>query len=175
MYNTTIINNFENVILGTAGNTFTVPTGSFRIIDDSVSSLSRMPVNAIEHCVEVVIGNGSEEYPVNPYDGFGLYRHPVSVKIGYQLTNDGDEDSEQLTPQSGAGTIKAIRARWSTDQHALRQALEWNCNPPAEDPFVISLTSSDAPSFDIDEPGQKVIGTINFSMVVRVLLNTNYA
>lgn len=109
----------------------------------------------------------------NPLDGRDLSTYPVTVRVSYMLTHEGDPAIDANGEGSGAGTVEAIEDRAGMDCKALRDVFGWQPNWPSLDPAVIDpAPSSDAPSKTVLD--DRVIYEQRFNFLTRASLPGSY-
>lgn len=165
----------EALILGTYGDSPYVLESDpqrFKILPDDQQSLEKLSQAVLERTVELVIDPQVEFDRFNQLDGYGIFEHQLTVRVGYQLTDMGDRDSEALDPQNGAGSIRAIRARATTDAHDIINVLTWYGNHDGCDPHIIDISPNGQPSTQIS-PGACILN-IPFRLLVRATMKGNY-
>lgn len=76
-------------------------------------------VDTVERVFDVQIRDRQSIGPVNPLNGYGLYKRTVMVRVGYQRTQHGGDLVEHTGEQSGPGTENAIEDRADADRHLI--------------------------------------------------------
>jgi hypothetical protein len=170
----------EAVLCGEAGTTRVMAAGRFhrRVPDRQGADVDLEPPAVAERSVEAVVGDGAPFVENNPYDGFGLFEHAVTIRVSYALTHAGGDVPEGLTAQHGAGTLDAIRARSVTDAADIDQVLGWpeNWQVAGGDPHVIDLEMVRGRPPGFAPRGDVAVLEIPFRLVVRARLDaTAYA
>lgn len=163
------------ILLGTHGadSDHTLAVGRFHRAYVSLP-LEAVEANVCERAVQVVIGSAepTEGYR-NPLTGRDLSTYPLTVRVAYLLTGEGDESIDATGEASGAGTLGAIEDRAAQDLQAVRDCVGWQPSWASLDPVVIDCAPDGAPSQTVGE--DRVIYEQTFNLMTRATLHTSYA
>lgn len=92
---------------------WTLASGRFHAIVPELESVER---TAVERGFTVHIDGRKPMQPVNTLSGYGLFERRVRVRVGYVLTETGDEGTYEASgEQSGASTRAAVEDRSDED------------------------------------------------------------
>lgn len=161
----------EGLLLGTEGvSPWTIPAGHFRL-RGGPDPLELVSVASAERLVDVDVGMPSPLKPVNHLDGYGLFQHPLTVRVSYTLTGAGDV-FDAPGAQSGTATDTAVRNRAVADAHAIHGVLGSLRNwAGLTDPQVIDVFARpDNPLGDLALAPERAILTITMQVWVRAAL-----
>ena len=163
------------ILLGTHGadSDHTLAVGRFHRAYVSLP-LEAVEANVVERAVQVVIGPAeATEGFRNPLTGRDLSTYPLTVRVAYLLTGEGDEGIDATGESSGAGTLGAIEDRAAMDLQAVRDCVGWQASWSGLDPVVIDCAPDGAPSQTVSE--DRVIYEQTFTLMTRATLHTSYA
>lgn len=161
----------EDLLEGNAGTApWTLPLGHFRV-RVGPDPLELFPADAAERQVDVDVGPATPYAPVNHLDGYGLFTHPVRVRVSYILTGQGDA-FDAPGEQSGAATDTAVRNRATADAHAVFATLGYLGNwSGLTDPHVIDVYAPPgSPLGDLAPGPERAILTVTMQVLVRAAL-----
>ena len=170
-YAEALLTRMEALLLGTAGTApWTVAAGHFTL-REGPESLELFPVDAVERKVDVDLGLPTPMRPVNHLDGYGLFQHPLVVRVAYTLTGAGDA-FDAPGAQSGTATDTAVRNRAVADAHIIHGVLGYLGNwTGLTDPQVIDVFApSGTPLGDLALGAERAILTVNMQVWVRAAL-----
>jgi len=163
------------ILLGTHGADadHTIAAGRFHRAD-AAGVIERVEANVCERAVQVVIGGASPtEGFRNPLTGRDISTYPLTVRVAYLLTHEGDESIDATGEASGAGTLGAIEDRAAMDLQAARDCLGWQPSWTGLDPVVIDCAPDGEPTQTVAE--DRVIYEQTFNLMTRATLHTSYA
>jgi len=163
------------ILLGTHGADadHTLAAGRFHRAYVSLP-LEAVEANVCERAVQVIVGNASPtEGFRNPLTGRDLSTYPLTVRVAYALTGEGDEGIDATGESSGAGTLGAIEDRAAQDLQAVRDCVGWQPSWSSLDPVVIDCAPDGAPTQTV--AGDRVICEQTFTLMIRATLHTSYA
>ncbi len=153
---------------------FTITQERFHLLGDEYSEIEDGPLNRAERAFTVEVEPGQEEYPVNSYDGYGIYNHDVNVKVSYQLTNMGD-DTDTYTEQATSGDIRRVRDKADGDKHTITTCLCWHANWSNLDPAVIYIQAVQTPSLVVNRQTHMAVLTIPLKVQVSANIPGAYS
>lgn len=162
-----------DLLLGVDGvgvSPFTIEAERFHRVPDPVD---RVPITGAERAVQVVIE------PPEPLDGFNnplsgrdLSAYPLTVRVSYVRTGQG-EVWDATGTQSGGADEDSIEDRAMMDGKLIREVIGWQPNWTGLDPFVIDCEPDAArPKPSID--GDRYVYEHIFSLKTRASLPGSY-